>query len=78
MTNTKKLSMPKKPEVLNKRKSSSRLNGFRKSSSGIIKIILSQTKHNNKEKVKTIPVKSLVSGWPNHFDSKSSDILAEF
>lgn len=35
MTNTKKLSMPKKPEVLNKRKSSSRLNGFRKSSSGL-------------------------------------------
>jgi len=35
MTNTRKLSVPKTPEVLTKRKSSPRLNGFRKSSSGL-------------------------------------------
>jgi len=35
MTNTKKTSVTKTPEVLTKRKSSSRLNSFRKSSSGL-------------------------------------------
>jgi len=35
MTNTKKVSLPKSPEVITKRKQSSRLNGFRKASSGL-------------------------------------------
>ena len=38
MTNTKKVSMTKSPEVSTKRKQSSRLNGFRKASSGIYHI----------------------------------------